>query len=155
MTAVVPQSFGLTKMREMTLPEGWTDDRNVTIRKDRTIPELTIAVMKVLDEFEGESAIVCAIAEDFGMTESDAWLAFDRVQGGIIRALTTQPGNCPDRAKDPLAWHAFHLTWETLPPLHWCRNEGSLAALGQLGMTPVGRSEIEQPEVRFMNTVVT
>lgn len=103
----------------MTLPEGWTDDMNVTIREDRTIPELTRAVMETLNEFEGQTEIVYAIAKEFGMSQSDALLAFDRVQGGIIRALTTRPSNRPERDKDPLAWHAFHLTWETLPALHW------------------------------------
>ena len=106
-------------MPRMNLPEGWTDDMNVTIRKGRTIQELARAVMGRLGEFEGESAIVSAIALEFEMSEADAWLAFDRVQGGIVRALTTRRDNCPKLEKDPVAWHAFQLTWDTLPRRNW------------------------------------
>jgi hypothetical protein len=103
----------------MAIPEGWTDDMNVTIRPDRTILELTKAVMESVQNFNGEPEIVRATASEFGMSESDAWLAFDRVQGGIIRALTTRQNNCPDRDKDPMAWQAFRLVWHTLPALRW------------------------------------
>jgi len=77
-------------MQSMALPEGWRDDMNVTIREDRTILELTRAVMEDVKKFNGETEIVHATASEFGMSESDAWLAFDRVQGGIIRALTAR-----------------------------------------------------------------
>jgi len=103
----------------MPLPDGWTDDMNVTIRPDRTILELTRTVMERVRSFDGEPELVLATAREFGMSEGDAWLAFDRVQGGIIRALTTRLDNCPDRDKDPMAWHAFRLAWDTLPALHW------------------------------------
>lgn len=49
------------------------------------------------------------------MSDRDAILAFDGVQGGIIRALTARLDNCPDRDKDPLAYHALQETWQTLP----------------------------------------
>ncbi len=107
------------RMHSMAIPEGWTDDMNVTIRTDRTILELTRAVMESVKKFNGEPEIVRATASEFGMSESDAWLAFDRVQGGIIRALTARLDNFPDRDKDPMAWHAFRLVWDTLPALHW------------------------------------
>jgi len=103
----------------MALPDGWTDDMNVTVRQDRTILELARTVMERLRSFDGEPELVLATASEFGMSEGDAWLAFDRVQGGIIRALTTRRDNCPDREKDPMAWHAFHLAWDTLPSRHW------------------------------------
>jgi hypothetical protein len=103
----------------MVLPEGWTDDMNVTIREDRTVLELAEAVMGRVISFRCDSESVSAIASDFGMSESDAWLAFDRVQGGVIRALTARRDNCPDRGKDPLAWHSFQIIWKTLPDRHW------------------------------------
>ncbi len=68
---------------------------NVTIRPDRTVMELTNAVMESVQNYNGELEVVRAIANEFGMSDSDAWLAFDRVQGGIIRALTARPTNCP------------------------------------------------------------
>jgi hypothetical protein len=106
-------------MAGMAIPEGWTDYMNVTIRSDRTILDLTKAVMKSVQNFNGEPEVVRETAREFGMSDSDAWLAFDRVQGGIIRALTARPNNCPDRDKDPMAWQSFQLVWHTLPALRW------------------------------------
>lgn len=88
---------------------------NVTIRADRTAPELVSAVMGLVQNIHGGSEMVDQIAREFGMSDEDARLAFDRVQGGIIRALTACSDNCPDRGKDPLAWLSFHETWQTLP----------------------------------------
>ncbi len=99
----------------MTLPEGWTDDLSVTIRADRTYLELTKAVMDLVKDIDCPPGAVLAIAREFGMSHEDAMLAFDRVQGGIVRALTTRSDNCPDRANDPLAYYAFHEAWQTLP----------------------------------------
>jgi len=87
----------------MALPDGWTDDMNVTIRADRTAPELVSAVMGLVQNFHGGSEMVEQIAREFGMSDEDARLAFDRVQGGIIRALTARWDNCPSPDKDPLA----------------------------------------------------
>ena len=92
---------------------------NVTIREDRTLLDLARVVMERVAAFNGQPEVVSAVAGEFGMSAADAWLAFDRVKGGIIRALTTRLDNCPEREKDPLAWHAFHLTWKTLPARHW------------------------------------
>jgi hypothetical protein len=103
----------------MTLPDGWTDDMNVTIRSDRTLLDLARTVMERVADFNGGPEMVPAVAREFGMSEADAVLAFDRVQGGIIRALTGRRDNCPERDNDPLAWHSFHLVWKTLPRRHW------------------------------------
>ena len=39
--------------------------------------------------------------------EDDAEFALDRVLGGIVRAATGNPANCPDRTKDPVAWVSY------------------------------------------------
>jgi hypothetical protein len=62
--------------------------------------------------------MVLQIADEFGMSHEDPCLAFDRVQGGIVRALSARLINCPNRDKDPLAWLSFHETWQTLPTNH-------------------------------------
>jgi hypothetical protein len=99
----------------MAIPDGWTDDKNVTIRADRTAPELVLAVMGLVQNIHGGPEMVGQIAREFGMSDEDARLAFDRVQGGIVRALTARQDNCPNRDKDPLAWLSFHEAWQTLP----------------------------------------
>jgi hypothetical protein len=39
--------------------------------------------------------------------EDDAEFALDRVLGGIVRAATGNPANCPNRTKDPVAWVSY------------------------------------------------
>ncbi len=43
------------------------------------------------------------------MIDDDAEFALDRVLGGIVRAATKNPANCPDIAKDPVAWASYQL----------------------------------------------
>ncbi len=50
------------------------------------------------------------------MTEEDVDYAWDRVQGGIVRALTGNPENEPEQEQDPIAWLTFQAVWRTLPP---------------------------------------
>lgn len=89
------------------ISEGLTDDMNVTIRADRTNLELTKAVMDFVKNIDAGFQIVSKISREFGMSDEDAILAFDRVQGGIIRALSARLDNCPNCDKDPLAYYAF------------------------------------------------
>ncbi|MBV1775339.1 hypothetical protein KSF73_06385 [Burkholderiaceae bacterium DAT-1] len=59
------------------------------------------------------------IALQYALSEEDALLAIDRVQGGIIRALTGNPENAPDRLLDPIAKFAFDAVWKTLQRKHF------------------------------------
>jgi hypothetical protein len=43
----------------------------------------------------------------FSLSSSDAALARDRVFGGLVRAATRNPLNCPSQEKDPLAWESY------------------------------------------------
>jgi hypothetical protein len=99
----------------MTIPEGFTDDMTVRIRPGRTGDELVTKVMEWLAERRDLGALVRVLEQDFGLSEEDALLALDRVQGGIVRALTGNHENEPDRAKDPLAWGSFTKVWAELP----------------------------------------
>ena len=103
----------------MMIPDGWTDNMNITIEADRTPLDLVKAIMERIQDLDGGPQMLRDIASEFALTDEDAFLAFDRVQGGIIRALTSRPDNCPDQAKDPIAWYSFHETWRTLPQRHW------------------------------------
>ena len=103
----------------MTLPEGWTDDMSVRIAAGKTEEDLTLRIMSALRDRASTSDMMNICMEDFGLTEDDADLAIDRVHGGIVRAITCNPKNKPDKEKDPLAWHSFVKVWQTLPKLHW------------------------------------
>lgn len=99
----------------MNLSEGWTDDMRVALRQGRTESELVALVMDALIKRRDVMSLVPIMREDFGMTEDDIELAFDRIQGGIVRAIIGNAANEPNQDKDPLAWHSFHVVWKKLP----------------------------------------
>lgn len=47
------------------------------------------------------------LVERFALSYDDARLAWDRTQGGTVRAATASSTNEPDRVKDPVAWIAY------------------------------------------------
>jgi hypothetical protein len=51
--------------------------------------------------------LIAELCKGFGLLPEDAELAIDRVCGGVVRALTGNQANCPDRIKDPIAWMSF------------------------------------------------
>lgn len=91
------------------------DDMRVTIRPGRTVEELVAEIMEWLLARRDLDALVRMLEQDFGLNEEDADLALDRVQGGIIRALTGNRENEPNKTKDPLAWGSFSKVWAELP----------------------------------------
>jgi hypothetical protein len=103
----------------MTIPEGWTDDMTVRMDPKRPVSDLVQTVMAGLASERPLEMIRAEIASDFGVHEDDLDLALDRVQGGIVRALTGNPENMPDSTKDPLAWSSFQAVWGTLPKKGW------------------------------------
>jgi len=102
----------------MNTSEEWTDDMNISISSDKTIKELTSFLMLELESNCNHDEIIIKIITNYGTSENDAELALDRVQGGIIRALTGNPSNEPEQEKDPLAWYSFNSVWPTLPRKH-------------------------------------
>jgi len=97
------------------LPQGWTDDMRVSLRQGRKDSEAVTLVMDALMDRKDLTSLIPTMRDDFGMTEDDIILAFDRVQGGIVRAITGNPENRPSKRKDPLAWHSFQIVWKGLP----------------------------------------
>ena len=103
----------------MELPEGWTDDMRVQMRTDRKEIDLVAIVMKALINREDLKHLIQTMHDEFGLSEEDTALALDRIQGGIVRAITGNPKNKPDKKKDPLAWYSFQKVWNELPKRHW------------------------------------
>jgi hypothetical protein len=99
----------------MNRPDDWTDEMIVALRPGRTENELVALVMDALIERRNLASVIPIMHDDFGLTDDDIGLAFDRIQGGIVRAITGNPENEPDKKKDPLAWHAFKIVWKDLP----------------------------------------
>ena len=103
----------------MSIPEEWTDDMSVDIKFGKTNRELAASLLFALDQRQSYEEMMSICSQDFGLTEDDGDLAIDRVQGGVVRAITCNSVNCPEKSKDPLAWYSFQSVWKTLPRKNW------------------------------------
>ena len=90
------------------LPEGWTDDLTIPLQEGQTMDELVEFIIQALLGQEVRSKIEQDLMTIFKLSEDDADLARDRTLGGIVRAATKNPENCPHYEKDPVAWTSFH-----------------------------------------------
>src|SRR5262245_6398349 len=75
--------------------------------RGRTPEHVVDFVLAANERGQDHAALVAALATEFGLSADDAALAVDRVGGGFVRAMTGNRHNCPDRAKDPIAWASF------------------------------------------------
>lgn len=100
------------------IPDGWTDDMSVRVGSGKSVEDLAKFLLQtLLARTHYEEAIRSSIAQ-FSLSEDDADLAYDRAQGGVVRALTGNPANRPDPVKDPVGYYAFRQVWATLPRAH-------------------------------------
>lgn len=89
------------------LPEGWTDDMTIPLPAGRTAAEVVEFVLQAALRGTRDSETERLLAAEFMLSEEDAALARDRSFGGLVRAATRNPANCPAQDKDPLAWESF------------------------------------------------
>ena len=85
----------------------WTENLSVNLRPGRTLDELVGHILVAREEDRQHELLIADLREHFGLSAEDAELAVDRVCGGIVRAMTGNRANCPDRTKDPIAWMSF------------------------------------------------
>ena len=92
------------------MPDGWiwTDDMTIPLPPGRTVEELVDSVIQAAIGGTLDDTTEHALIATFGRSPEDAALARDRTLGGIVRASTRNPANCPARDKDPLAWTSYH-----------------------------------------------
>jgi hypothetical protein len=89
----------------MSVPDGWTDDMTIVLGTG-TIAELVdFIITEGLARTPAEMTCV-AIQARFRISPDDAALAMDRTYGGIVRAGTAAPANCPDPQTDPIAFES-------------------------------------------------
>lgn len=94
----------------MENPIVWTDDMNVVLPPGRTVKQVVDFIIKAALHGTPDDTIEQLIAAEFKLSPDDAALVRDhRTFGGIVRAATGNQVNCPDRAKDPMAWQSFQL----------------------------------------------
>ena len=107
----------------MTIPEGWTDDMSVKIKEGKSEDQLTLALMDCLRKRDSFDEMVSICTSNYDLADDEANLAIDRVQGGIVRALSCRIDNRPDVTKDPLAYIAFNEVWKTMQKKNWWSSE--------------------------------
>lgn len=89
------------------MPE-WTDDLTVPLPPGRTVAEVVdLAAEAVVRGVPGDE-VIRLLATEFRLSPDDAEFAYDRFCGGLVRAATKNPQNCPPFDKDPVAWESFH-----------------------------------------------
>lgn len=82
------------------------NDLTVRLRGGRTVEEMVDRVIR--NELSGTTNAVTdrELMSSFGLSADHAKLARERTIGGILRAARN-PGSCPDRDRDPVAWASF------------------------------------------------
>jgi hypothetical protein len=91
----------------VAIPEGWTDDMNIRIPPGRTLDELVDFILQAEMRKDAYTTTIAELVKSFELSEADATLAWDRACGGMIRAATGNPQNCPVQQKDPIAWLSY------------------------------------------------
>lgn len=86
---------------------GWTHNLSINLRPGRTLDELVAAIFAARKEGRQHELVIAQLREEFGLSVEDAQLAIDRVCSGIVRAMTGNRANCPDRTRDPIGWLSF------------------------------------------------
>jgi hypothetical protein len=113
----------------MKIPEGWTDDMNIPVTDRRVLGRMVDMVLGHFLSRRPYEEAFDQLVGDFNLTDEDAELAMDRIQGGVIRALTGNRKNRPDRRNEPLARISFDRVWSEFPREH----------LFSFGRVPQGR----------------
>jgi hypothetical protein len=91
------------------LPPGWTDDLTIALASGRSIEELVNHIIEATERGQAPEDTLHDLHHRFGLSAEDAELAVDRVFGGIVRAITEAPENCPNSVKDPVAWESYQM----------------------------------------------
>jgi hypothetical protein len=93
---------------KQSIPDGWTDVMSVPLARGHSTDELVDHILKANQQGREHKTLIADLGTEFGLSSEDAELSIDRVCGGIARAATGNLANCPNRAKDPIAWASFH-----------------------------------------------
>ena len=80
---------------------------NIVLPEHRSLEEVVALVILMGRQGADREQVQRALVDNVGISDDDAALAWDRVHGGIVRAATGNASNCPNRAKDALAWLSF------------------------------------------------
>jgi hypothetical protein len=84
-------------------------DLSICLNSGRTLEELAQLVFDLLDAGVPYESTLERVRSQFALSSADAALGVDRAMGGLVRAASAQPMNCPDPNQDPIARASFAL----------------------------------------------
>jgi hypothetical protein len=88
------------------MPE-FTDDLSVPLPPGRTPADVVDLILRVVTRPSDADQAMRQLSDTFGLDMDDAEFVYDRFCGGLVRAASRNPHNCPPADKDPIAWESF------------------------------------------------
>ncbi|HEX8673557.1 MAG TPA: hypothetical protein VF710_16795 [Longimicrobium sp.] len=80
---------------------------SISLAPHHSIEDVVDFILRAEVRHLDTESIIHALTMRFGLSGEDAGLAWDRTLGGLTRAATGNPANCPAREKDPVAWASY------------------------------------------------
>jgi hypothetical protein len=78
---------------KISAPEGWTDDMKITLPAGKRELDLVLRVLAALIKRERLASLLPVLKGEFALKDDDVALAIDRIQGGVVRAVTGHSSN--------------------------------------------------------------
>ena len=98
----------LQKRPKLAPPAESTNDLTVPLPPGQTISNLVELIIQAVTRSRSGDDVIGLLVAEFKLSLDDAEFAYDRFCGGLVRAATRNPQNCPDVDHDPIAWDSFH-----------------------------------------------
>lgn len=93
-------------------PSGRTDDMNIQLIGEMDFETLIDQILSRFESYEDFNKIYDELIVP-NVSENDRDIVLDRALGGIVRALTGNKLNRPDKTQDPIAYKTFVTVWNT------------------------------------------
>ena len=99
-------------MKKDNTSTAWTDDMNINLRGEMGFDAFVDEILSRFRKYEDFDKIYQDLIVP-NVSEHDRNIVLDRAIGGIVRALTGNARNKPDKTKDPIAYKTFVEVWNT------------------------------------------
>lgn len=99
-------------MKEENHSTGWTEDMHIKLIGTLDFESLIDQILSRFRNYEDFSQIYEELIVP-NVAEEDRDLVLDRAIGGIVRALTGNQLNKPDKIQDPIAYKTFVVVWNS------------------------------------------
>jgi hypothetical protein len=80
---------------------------SISLSPQHSIEDVVDFILRAEVRHVQSVSIIHVLTTRFGLSDEDAAIAWDRTLGGLTRAATGNPENCPVREQDPVAWTSY------------------------------------------------